>query len=276
MHQSENEIKISQLPVAIDCQDNRGKTALITASKNGHTAVAELLLEKGAHIDLQDDDGYSALMTACQNEHSQITSYLLDKDADTFLTNNEGKTAFNIALERDNAEQLSLFTKLRSKRHYPGILFSEGTKRETITTKETNIDLEEVGISLSIPENSLSSTDPPPKLEVQPCFSGPFVVPEDVELVSPAYIVKPSRKVVFEKDVLVKIWHHANLETEEDCEDMVFLSASTSPHVQGRQSGLCLQEDQDKGLIQTRKRASSRANFIEAHLHIGRGQKTQT
>ena len=182
LHQSENEIKISQLPVAIDSQDNRGKTALMTASKNGHTAVAELLVEKGAHIDLQDDDGYSALMTACQNEHSQITSYLLDKDADTFLTNNEGKTAFNIALERDNAEQLSLFTKLRSKRHYPGILFSEGTKRETITATETNIDLEEVGISLSIPENSLSSTDTPVKLEVQPCFSGPFVVPEDVEL----------------------------------------------------------------------------------------------
>ena len=242
LHQAENETVTEISPIkhayvqsslALDYQDYHGKTALIAASNNGHTAVVDLLLEKGAHIDLQDDDGYSALMTACQNEHSHITSHLLGKDADTFLTNREGKTAFDIALERDNAEQLSLFTKLRSKPSYPGILFSEGVKRATITTTQTNIDLEEVGISLSIPENSLSSTDPPLKLEVQPCFSGPFVVPEDVELVSPAYIVKPSRKVVFEKNVLVKIWHHANLETEEDCEDMVFLSASTSPEYRG-------------------------------------------
>ena len=41
--------------------------------------------------------------------------------------------------------------------------------------------------------------------------------------------MEPSREVVFWKGVLVKIWHHANLETEEDCEKMVFLSASTTP-----------------------------------------------
>ena len=68
---------------------------------------------------------------------------------------------------------------------------------------------------------------------MQPCFSGSFVVPQDVELVGPAYIVSPSRKVAFQKEVLVKIWHHANLETEEDCEDMVFLSASTRPQFRG-------------------------------------------
>ena len=58
-------------------------------------------------------------------------------------------------------------------------------------------------------------------------------MPDNVQQVSPAYIVSPSRKVAFQKEVLVKIWHHANLETEEDCEDMVFLSASTSPQYRG-------------------------------------------
>ena len=217
----------------VDVKDSRGRTALISACGDGHTTVIDLLLEKGAHIDSQDDEGYSALMTACQNGHVETTSHLLDRDADTFLKNSEGKTAFDLALESSDAGLLPLFTKLRRKTSYPGILFLEGTKRETISTDKKTIDLEEVGISLSIPENALPSTDPPLQLEVQPCFSGPFDVPQDVDLVSPAYVVSPSRKMAFQKEVLVKIWHHANLESEEDCEDMMFLSASTSPQYRG-------------------------------------------
>ena len=217
----------------INSKDSKGRTALISASGNGRATATNLLLEKGAHIDSQDDEGYSALMTACQNGHVQSTSHLLDADADTLLKNSEGKTAFDLAIGNSNAELLPLFTKLRSKPSYPGILFLEGTKRETVTTKKKIIDLEEVGISLSIPEDALPSTDPPLQLKIQPCFSGSFDVPEDIELVSPAYIVHPSRKVAFQKKVLVKIWHHVNLETEEDCEDMVFLSASISPEYRG-------------------------------------------
>ena len=70
-------------------------------------------------------------------------------------------------------------------------------------------------------------------IQIQTCFSGSFEMPDDIKLVSPAYIVNPSRKIAFQKEVLVKIWHHANLETEEDRKDMVFLSASTSPQYRG-------------------------------------------
>ena len=213
----------------IESKDSKGRTALIIASGNGHTTVTDLLLERGANIDSQDDEGYSALMTACKNGQVQTTSCLLDQYADTFLKNSDGKTAFDLAMESSNIELLSLFTKLRKKPSHPGILFLEGAKRETVTMKEKIIDLQEVGISLSIPENALPPTDPPLQLEIQPCFSGSFYVPQDVELVSPAYTVKPSRKVAFQKEVLVKIWHHANLESEEDCKDMMFLSASTRP-----------------------------------------------
>ena len=217
----------------IESKDSKGRTALIRASGNGHTTVTNLLLERGANIDSQDDEGYSALMTACKKEQVQTTSCLLDQYADTFLKNGDGKTAFDLAMESSNIELLTLFTKLRKKPSHPGILFLEGAKRETVTMKEKIIDLQEVGISLSIPENALPPTDPPLQLEIQPCFSGSFHVPQDVELVSPAYIVKPSRKVAFQKDVLVKIWHHANLESEEDCKDMMFLSASTRPQHRG-------------------------------------------
>ena len=218
----------------IDSKDSKGRTALITASSGGHTTVTDLLLERGAHIDLQDDEGFSALMTACQNGHIETTSLLLDKDADTFLKNSNGKTAFDLAIEnRNNTELLPLFTKLRTKPAYPGILFLEGPKREIVTTQEKTIDLKEVGFSLSIPEDSLPSTDPPLQLEIQPCLSGSFDVPQGIELVSPAYILKPNRRVAFQKEVVFKMWHYANLESEEDCEDMVFLSASTSPEYRG-------------------------------------------
>lgn len=216
--------------------DRENRSALIVACSNGSTKLASLLLGKikqGPQIDWQDDKGYTALMTACQNGHAQITSHLLDEHADTFLKNNEGMTAFDIMMKKNDPEMLHQFTKLRSNPSYPRILFSDGIKRETITTAKKKIDLEEAGITLSIPENALSSTDPPLHLAIQPCFSGPFEVPQNVELVSPAYIVKPSRKVSFRKEVLVKIWHHANLESEKDCEDMVFLSASITPEYRG-------------------------------------------
>ena len=32
----------------------------------------------------------------------------------------------------------------------------------------------------------------------------------------------------------MKIWHHAHLETEEECEEMVFLSASSTPEYRGK------------------------------------------
>ena len=195
--------------------------------------VITLLIEYGANINLQDNLGRSALMIACQNGHVKLSSMLLDKGANSSLKNSEGLTAFDIAMSSKNRDLFSLFFKLRSDTSFPGILFSGGVRKEPITTAEKDICLEDVGISLSIPKDALPSIDPPLYMQIQPCFSGSFEMPDNVQQVSPAYVVSPSRKVAFQKEVLVKIWHHANLETEEDCEDMVFLSASTSPQYRG-------------------------------------------
>ena len=158
-----------------------------------------------------------------------MASFLINSGASVYLRNNGGKTAYDFALETNYTDILKLFTKLRKNSSFPGILFSEDVKKESLTSLAKDINLEDVGISLSIPEDALLSTDPPLEIKILPCFSGSWEVPENLELVSPAYIVEPSREVVFKKEVFVKIWHHANLETEEDCEDMVFLSASTTP-----------------------------------------------
>ena len=217
----------------VDMQDKDGKSALMMASEEGDAECVHLLLGHGANVNLQDKHGNSALMTACQNGNAATAAILLDADADVYLRNTKGKTAVEIAMHKKNSEVLRSFTKLKSKTSFPGILFSEGVKKETITSAEKDISLEEVGISLSIPKDAVSSTDPPVEIQIQPCFSGSWELPMGVELVSPAYIVKPNREVEFKKNVLVKIWHHANLESEEDCEDMAFLTASSTPEYRG-------------------------------------------
>ena len=230
------ELLLSNGQAGVDMKEHQGRTALMHSvlyKRRQLVEVLRLLIKHRANLDLQDNLGWSALMIACQNGHVEVCSMLLDKDANLSLRNMEGLTAFDIATSSKNRDLFSLFSKLRSDPSFPGILFSGGVTKESITAAEKEICLEDVGISLSIPKDALPSTDSPLDIQIQSCFSGSFQMPDNVKLVSPAYIVSPSRKVAFQKEVLVKIWHHANLETEEDCEDMVFLSASTSPQYRG-------------------------------------------
>ena len=98
---------------------------------------------------------------------------------------------------------------------------------ENLTVEHTSISrLEDMGIEITIPENSLKE---PLELSIHPCFSGPFDLPHEYESASPAYLIRHSKKVDFLKDVTVRIQHYACLQREKDCEDMVFLSASSIP-----------------------------------------------
>ena len=76
----------------------------------------------------------------------------------------------------------------------------------------------------------MRSEEEPLDLVIQPCFSGPFELPDDYELASPVFLIQPSRRVDFQKDVTIRICHHASLCNKEVCEDMVFLSASSTPN----------------------------------------------
>ena len=211
-----------------------GSSALHVSSQNGHVEVTKLLIENGAQVDILDNDQWSPLMIACKSGQAATTRVLLETEADVFLRNNKSQTALDIAEEFNQVNVISLFAEPKRKTAYPGILFSKGVKRESVTADEKIIDLvQDVGISLTFPENSLPSTDPPLEVSIRPCLSGSFVLPDDVQLTSPAYVITPNREVTFQKNLVVKIQHYANLQTEEDCEDMVFLSASSTPEYKG-------------------------------------------
>ena len=95
-----------------------------------------------------------------------------------------------------------------------------------ITPKGAEIEC--AGLSISIPEGTISAEDSTDLL-IHPCFSGPFELPAGYMSVSPAYLIQPCRPTTIRKDVTIKIHHYADLRTEEDCEDMVFLSANPTP-----------------------------------------------
>lgn len=112
---------------------------------------------------------------------------------------------------------------------FPGVSFYESARQVSITSEETTIDFEnELGLSLSIPENAVDEGEII-NLVVRPAFSGPFAGHEDMEPVSPAYLVRPSKEVSLKKDMVVRIQHNASLATMEDCQDLVFLTASFAP-----------------------------------------------
>jgi hypothetical protein len=94
-----------------------------------------------------------------------------------------------------------------------------------ITSKGADINLEDIGLSVSIPEQPLDGVD----LLIRPCLSGPFILPSGYELASPVYIIEPSKQGVLQKPCRVRIQHYMKLMNEKDCEGMTFISASISP-----------------------------------------------
>ena len=105
-----------------------------------------------------------------------------------------------------------------------------------ITASGVSINrLEDMGVSLIVPESSISSSCEHIDLHIRPCFSGPFKLPPGYESASPVYLISPSRKINFLKDVIVRIYHNICLLSEEDCEDMAFFSASFKQHDSDKQ-----------------------------------------
>ena len=125
-------------------------------------------------------------------------------------------------------------TVLCTDERYPGIVITNGHHViENLSCSAKEIDLEDdIGISIVVPKDSLPP-DESVDLVIQPCFSGSFKMPEDIEPASPAYLIEINKKVELKKSLLVKIQHYANLQTEEDCNSMVFLRANSDPEYRG-------------------------------------------
>jgi ankyrin repeat protein len=92
----------------VDALDREGKTALMSASKNGHRDVIELLLEKGAEINAKGRYGKSAMMPASAEGHGDVVSLLLDRGANVNARDEYHQTALMCAALRGHAEVVEI------------------------------------------------------------------------------------------------------------------------------------------------------------------------
>ncbi|KDO31141.1 hypothetical protein SPRG_04279 [Saprolegnia parasitica CBS 223.65] len=79
--------------IDLDKQDENGETALMVASRLGHTAYVTFLLSKSVNVDLQNKiDGKTALMLAANGCHIPVVELLLEASAEVYLTDKNDDT----------------------------------------------------------------------------------------------------------------------------------------------------------------------------------------
>ena len=77
----------------VNAQEYHGWTALMFASIKGQIDIAKLLIEEGADLDARDDNGYTALMYAIANRNTDITMLLIEAGADVNVKDKWGLSA---------------------------------------------------------------------------------------------------------------------------------------------------------------------------------------
>jgi hypothetical protein len=108
---------------------------------------------------------------------------------------------------------------------FPGIEFSSYRKHVMVGHKGRTIRGE--GVQLRIPPKAIeigTYLD----MSLQGCISGPFCLPEGIQLASPVFLVKCTPQYQFQKELTLTIHHFVLLQNREQCKDMVLL---TSPEM---------------------------------------------
>lgn len=81
-----------------------GWSPLTYAAFNGHTAIVDYLLKRGADINATTANGASALFFAARFGHIEVIKVLLRNKADPTLVDENGDTAIDWALKSDNTD----------------------------------------------------------------------------------------------------------------------------------------------------------------------------
>ena len=108
----------------------------------------------------------------------------------------------------------------------------------TITLSTDTVNFEDVSVSVSIPESngsihsSLCDWILVWRRSARGCaarLTGSFILPDGYKLASPTYLIQLITKGKLQNNVIVHIQHYVSLESKQDCEDMAFLVAGTTP-----------------------------------------------
>lgn len=107
--------------------DNRKRTVLMIESAKGNIDAVNLLLNKGASLEYRDIDGRNALMLAAKNGRLEIIKFLLSKCKDKIdinLADKKGKTALMIAIEKGKREVIDFLLSNGAELNAEAIIIS--------------------------------------------------------------------------------------------------------------------------------------------------------
>ncbi len=162
---------------------------------------------------------------------------------------------------------------------FPGIHFLGSPLTKEVTSEGAVISWEGFGISFGIPPGAVPEDKEPLRLSVRPCLAGPFDPPDGYKFTSPVYLISPAFNFI--KDIQLVIYHFADLQSDEDCEHMSFVSAPSFPQPAQSQSqykfkrfkGGAFQKRQPFGTIHLRHfclmaNASNGKPHCTLHLHF--------
>ena len=84
------------------------RTPLMAASSIGHRDTVSVLLECAAQVNVQNSEGWSSLMLSCLHRHTQTVALLLQYGAHVNVQNNDGWPPLMIASQNGHTETVSI------------------------------------------------------------------------------------------------------------------------------------------------------------------------
>ncbi|NEO84388.1 MAG: ankyrin repeat domain-containing protein [Spirulina sp. SIO3F2] len=86
-------------------------TALTYAARDGHLAIAQLLIKQGANVNWIDGEGVTPLILSSFKGHVALTQLLLEHGADVSVRDQWNRTALDYALRRGEEDEIAQLLK---------------------------------------------------------------------------------------------------------------------------------------------------------------------
>ncbi len=102
-------------------------------------------------------------------------------------------------------------------------------KEVKLSDVEQVIDMGDIGLKFTIPAGAVSENRSA-ELSVHPVACRNVKMPADYASHSPLYIIKPFQ---MEEEIKIQVEHNCNLESKEDCDNMVLLGVDSQPQPDG-------------------------------------------